>query len=141
MKVSDVMTFGVASVSPDTVLADAARTLLDHRISSMPVVDTDGMIVGIITEGDLLRKVVQRPKQPAGSHSEPVELGEFLSSIRVEQVMTSQVESVERDTPVEAAIELLIRKGVRALPVSLSGRVVGMFSRPDIIRFLLESSR
>lgn len=141
MKVSDVMTFGVASVSPDTLLANAARTLLDHRISSMPVVDTDGMLIGIITEGDVLREVAPRPRHPAGSHSEPVELREILSSTRVEQVMTSQVESVERDTSVENAIELLIRKNVRALPVCLSGQVVGMFSRPDIIRFLFEASR
>ena len=56
MKAGEVMTPGVATVRPDTTLSDAARTMIQFSISGLPVIDAAGKLVGIVTEGDLLRR-------------------------------------------------------------------------------------
>jgi CBS domain-containing protein len=131
VKVSDVMTFGVASVSPQTPVADAAQTLLDHRISGLPVVDAQRRLVGIITEGDIVRSIRDRGNAE--------DLASVLSSMRVDQAMTEAVRAIDGDAPVEEAIEMIRQSGLRAVPVTSAGQVVGMFSRPDMIRYLLEA--
>src|SRR3546814_128794 len=63
MKVADVMTNGAATVRPDASLAEAARIMVEHGISGLPVVDESGRLVGILTEGDFLRRADQdRPR-------------------------------------------------------------------------------
>jgi CBS domain-containing protein len=57
MKAADVMTHNVISVQPETTILQAAGLMLQHRISGLPVVDSDGQLVGIVTEGDFLRRV------------------------------------------------------------------------------------
>jgi CBS domain-containing protein len=56
MKVGNIMTTGAATVRPDASLAEAARIMVEHRISGLPVVDASGRLVGVITEGDFLRR-------------------------------------------------------------------------------------
>src|SRR5690554_245645 len=65
MQARDVMTRKVVSVAPDTPVEEIARTLLDHRISGVPVVDANGDVVGIVSEGDLMR----RPESETHRHS------------------------------------------------------------------------
>jgi CBS domain-containing protein len=56
MQAADIMTFGAASIRPDAPIEQAARLMLQHRISGLPVIDNNGALVGIVTEGDLLRR-------------------------------------------------------------------------------------
>lgn len=87
--------------------------------------------MGIITEGDIVRSIRDRGNAE--------DLASILSSMRVDQAMTEAVRAIDSDAPVEEAIEMIRQSGLRAVPVTSAGQVVGMFSRPDMIRYLLEA--
>ena len=95
MKANDVMTVDVVSVSPDHSVRHAARIMLDHRISGLPVVDDDGRLVGIVTEGDLMRRseLGAQALKPIGRHFATSEDGARAyvksHSWKVSDVMTS----------------------------------------------------
>src|SRR5713101_343154 len=101
MNVSDIMTSPVISVARETSIAEAARLLLEHRISGLPVVDAEGAVVGIVTEGDLLRRAETGTERRHARWLEyllsPGRLaGEYVdaNARRVAEVMTTKIVSV-----------------------------------------------
>src|SRR3954447_17475787 len=107
MKVSDIMTHPVITVTPETTVAEAAELMLGHRISGLPVVDAAGGVVGIVTEGDLLRRAETGPERRRARWLEfLVAPGRLASEYahahgrRVGEVMTDTVLSVAPDDPV-----------------------------------------
>jgi len=144
MLVKQVMNSPAITVLPSATLVEAARTMLDHRISGLPVVDLDGKLRGIITEGDFLRRTeidteTRRPRW----------LEYFLDTGRiadeythahgrkVEEVMQTNPITCRPDEPLESIVELMQRRHIKRLPVVENGRVVGVVSRADLVRALL----
>lgn len=146
MNVGEVMTAEVISVTPETTVAEAAELLLQHRISGLPVVAADGAVVGIVTEGDLLRRA------ETGTARRHARWLEFLISPgrlareyadahgrRVGEVMTRGVVTVAPQDPLDAAVRLMEHRGVKRLPVVAGGRLVGIISRANLVSALLHS--
>lgn len=141
MKAADVMTHKVVSVNPDAPVAEAVRLMLQDDISGLPVVDKLGRLVGIVTEGDFLRRtetgtVRQRPRWlsfllgPARLAQEYV----HTHGRKVAEVMTSDVFSVTELTPLREIVELLERRRIKHVPVTRDGTLVGIVSRANLLR-------
>ncbi|MCT8971525.1 CBS domain-containing protein [Microbaculum marinisediminis] len=144
MNAGDIMTLGAATVRVDASVSDAARLMLQFRISGLPVVDAAGTIVGMITEGDLL----SREELGTATHRRrwldilvgPETLAEdYVRSRgrRVEEVMTRPAVTITERTPVTEIVDLMEDKGIKRLPVVRDGKVVGIVSRANLLRRLI----
>jgi len=134
------MTMGAATVRPDASLTEAARLLIDHRISGLPVVSKEGELVGIITEHDFLRRDDgARPRwlDVLLSDASGQITARELQSRKVEDVMSRNPITVEVETPVETVLELMERRKVKRLPVVGNGKVVGIVSRADLLQAIM----
>ncbi len=141
MIAADIMTHPVLSVAPDAPLSQAIRLMTDHRVSGVPVVTEGGALVGILTEGDMLR----RP-ETCTEGEKPGWLLSFLlpgreadkyirtHSRRVSEVMTQEVLTVPATAPLSDVVHLMRRHHVKRLPVMQDGRMIGIVSRADIVR-------
>ncbi len=110
----DIMTRKVATIHPDASVQEAAQLLDQKRISGVPVVDTDGLIIGIITEADIISKVNRE-------------------GLRVVDIMSHDVIAVREETPVNEIASLLIERKIKRVPVVHNGKLVGIVSRADIV--------
>lgn len=140
-KVEEIMTSDVITVSPGTTIHRAAELLADHGISGLPVVDDQGAVVGILSEGDLI--VRQRPRPRPSFWRLFFEDGERLAreyqkatGTTVAEVMTTTLIIIRPDAPLEAAAALLDQHKIRRLPVMEEGRLVGIVSRGDLVKTL-----
>jgi CBS domain-containing protein len=143
MKAGDVMTTGAATVRPDASLGEAARIMLEHRISGLPVVDADGKLIGVITERDFLRRDDgERPRWIGVLLSEAS--GQItareLHDRRVEDAMSKDPVSVGVEAPVDEIIDLMERHGVKRIPVVADGHVVGIVSRANLLLALMRKA-
>src|SRR3546814_72072 len=115
MKVADVMSNGAATIRPDESLAEAARIMVEHRISGLPVVDASGRLVGIVTEGDFLRRAEDRPRWISVLLSNPDAhiTARQLHGRRVEEAMSLNPVTVDIEATVDEVVELMARHGVK----------------------------
>ncbi|MBI2215784.1 MAG: CBS domain-containing protein [Candidatus Rokubacteria bacterium] len=141
MKVESIMTSDVISVAPGASIEQAARLMVDHGISGLPVVDDTGALVGILTEGDLI--VRQKPRTALSWWEIFFTDAERLAreyqkamGTTVAEVMTRSVVCVRPDTPLEAAAALIHEHNIRRVPVVSGGALVGIVSRADLIKAL-----
>jgi predicted transcriptional regulator len=111
----------------------AVRLLDEHRITSMPVVDEEGRLVGVVSVADVLRDALPPDRR---THERLVELAAPPVHLVVTDVMTHLPMSVGPDDDLVDAVELMVDTQVKSLPVVSSGRVVGMVSRRDVIAVL-----
>ncbi|MDR3420627.1 MAG: CBS domain-containing protein [Xanthobacteraceae bacterium] len=148
MQVRDVMTRSVISITAGQTVLEAVRTMLQNRISGLPVVDAQGNLVGMVTEGDFLRRGEigterQRPKWlefllgPGRLASEYV----HTSGRKVEDVMTADPVTVSEDDSLETVVELMERKRIKRLPVVRNGKMVGIVSRANLMHALVSFAR
>jgi CBS domain-containing protein len=143
MKAADVMRTGVLTVAPEATIAEAIRLMLDKGISGLPVVDEAGALVGIVTEGDFLRRAElgtqrQRPRWLELLASPGRLAADYVQSHarQVAEVMSREVASVAEDTPLDEVVRLMERRRIKRLPVLRDGRLVGLVSRADLLRAL-----
>lgn len=143
MRASDVMCQSVVTVTPETAITDAVRIMLDRRISGLPVIDDAGAPVGMVTEGDLLRRVeLGTDRRFPGWRSWLVSSGrealEYARSHarRVSEIMTAPVTSVSLDTELTEIVALMESRRIKRIPVLEDGRVVGIVTRADLLRAL-----
>ncbi|HMF20520.1 MAG TPA: CBS domain-containing protein, partial [Pseudolabrys sp.] len=140
MRAADVMTVQPVSVSPDASILEAIRVMLQRRFSGLPVVDASGALVGIVTEGDLLRRTEtgtqrKRPRWiefligPGRLATEYV----HASGRKVREVMSQDVQAVTGDTPLEEIVRLMERHQIKRLPVVDSGKLVGIVTRANLL--------
>jgi CBS domain-containing protein len=148
MQVKYVMTRNVIAITADEPVLKAARLMLQNRISGLPVVDAAGKLVGIVTEGDFLRRGEigtqrQRPKWleflvgPGRMADEYV----HTSGRKVDEVMTPDPYTVTEDDALEAVVELMERHRVKRLPVMRDGQLVGIVSRANLMHALASLAR
>ena len=136
MKAGDVMTTGAATIRPDASLADAARLMVEHRISGLPVIDPQERLIGIITEGDFLWPE-QKPRLVGLLAEGATKVASELNSRRVEEIMTRDPVAIGPETALEEVVELMNRHKVKRLPVVTQGKVVGILSRANLMLALL----
>ena len=114
MKVKEIMTTRVITVTPDTPVPVIASLLRDNRISGVPVLDADGTVVGLISEYDLLAREGETARE----------------------VMTASVITVTEDTDVDDVRHLLVERRIRRVPVTSGPRLAGIVSRGDVVALL-----
>jgi CBS-domain-containing membrane protein len=148
MIASDVMTRNVISVSPDATIADAVELMLERGISGLLVVDTSGTLVGIVTEGDLLRRdelgtgrrrswwlrLIASPGRQAADFTR-------THGRKVADVMTHDVLSVNAKAPLSDIVAMMEEHRVKRVPVLDGDHVVGVVSRADLLRALSVAAR
>jgi CBS domain-containing protein len=139
----DVMTADLATISPKATVIEAAKLMLDQRVSGLPVVDDDGRLVGVISEGDLLRRVeIGTEAECSGAFFSSELARQFAKSYGqyVEDVMTAKVASVVANTPLVEIARLLQLMQLKRVPVTDGGKLVGIVSRADVLRVLVKSA-
>ena len=142
LRALDVMASDVAVISPKAFVIDAARLMLERRVSGLPVVDDRGQLVGVISEGDLLRRVeIGTEAECSGSFFSSEIAHDFRKSHgqHVEDVMTTKAASVLPNTPLAEIARLLQLMQLKRVPVTDHGKVVGVVSRTDVLRALVNS--
>jgi CBS domain-containing protein len=148
MKAKDVMTQPVVSIGPDAGVQDIARLLLTSRISAVPVVDDHSRVIGIVSEGDLMRRPESRTERHASWWLELLEGTEerartYLKShgLTARDVMTREVVTVAENTPLEKIATLLERNRIKRVPVLRGGKLVGIVSRANLLHGLAARGR
>lgn len=145
MQARDVMTTQVTTVHRDTPVPEIARLLLEHRISAVPVVDAEGRVEGIVSEGDLMRRHDTDTDGNSRSSwwlrlfetTETAAERYIRSHGRVAgEVMTRNVVAVDEDVPLSEIALLLEEKRIKRVPVIRDGRLVGIVSRANLLRAL-----
>jgi CBS domain-containing protein len=143
VKAGDLMTTGAATVGPDASLAEAARIMIENRISGLPVVDADGELIGMVTEHDFLRRESgHRPRWLDLLLSDSAEelTARALRDRRVEEVMSTNPVYVGAESPVEVVFQLMEGNGVKRVPVVSKGKVIGVVSRADLLRAMMRKA-
>jgi CBS domain-containing protein len=148
MKAADIMTGRVISVAPDASILECIRLMLQHRISGLPVIDAAGNLVGIVTEGDFLRRVESGTERKRPHWLEfitgPGRLAdEYVRSHgrKAAEVMTREPVTIMEDTPVDEVVRLMEEHRVKRLPVTHGAKVVGIVSRANLVRALAGVAR
>jgi CBS domain-containing protein len=148
MKVSDVMTKHVISISPETSVFVAIRLMLKHRISGLPVIDNHATLVGILSEGDFLRRAeieTERKRSlwldallgPADGAADYV----HSHGLAVKEVMTPDPITITENTKLDEVVRLMENRKVKRLPVLRDGKVIGIVTRANLMRALLSIHR
>ena len=142
------MTQKVISVGPDATAVRAVDLMLNHRISGLPVVDSNARIVGIITEGDFLWRAelgTQRRRSrwlefligPGRLASEYV----HTHGRKVSELMTPDPYTITEETPLEEVVQTMEKRRIKRLPVVRKGQLVGIVSRANLLQALATLSR
>jgi CBS domain-containing protein len=138
MNVRDVMTCDVATVLPTTSLKEVATILAERGISGLPVVDENGEVRGVVSEGDILFKErgPWEPKRtlPRLADSSRANADLKLRARTAGEAMTAPAKTIEPWRPVSAAAALMLDESINRLPVVERGRLVGILTRADLVR-------
>jgi CBS domain-containing protein len=141
MRAHQIMTRQVTTVSPDTTIVEAARTMLQNHISGLPVVDANSKLVGIVSEGDFVRRAEIGTQRKHGRWLRFL-LGPGSAAAdfvheqgrKVGEVMTLDPITVVEDMPLENIVELMEKNNVKRLPVMRGDRLVGIVSRANLLQ-------
>jgi CBS domain-containing protein len=143
MKASDVMTPNVVSVGMDTPVPDIATVMLERRISAVAVVDGEGRAVGVVSEGDLIRRPELETDKPRSRWlrfllSPDDEARDFVKThgLRARDVMSRPALGVAPDTPLAEIVDLMGKQRVKRVLVLVGGRLAGIVTRSDLLRAL-----
>jgi len=130
MRIKDVMTRNPVTADSETLVLDAQKLMKENNIRRLPIVDK-GKLVGIVTKHDLL----EASPSPATSLS-VFELNYLLAKMKVKEIMKKNPVTITPDTPFEEALRLGQEKKIGAFPVVENGKLVGITTESDIIRFV-----
>jgi len=143
MRIADVMTRRVASVAPDAGIRDALMLMLKNKFSGLPVIEAGGKLVGVVTEGDFLRRGETGTEKTSSPWYDAFfgtneSAGAYVRAhgLKVRDVMTREPVTVTEDTPLREAVDLMERRRIKRLPVLRGPKVVGIVSRADLLRAL-----
>jgi CBS domain-containing protein len=130
----------VVTVKPSSSVQEAAKILLARRISALPVVDNDGKLVGIVSEGDLIHRVEAETERPRSWWLQIVSGNGILATYakaharKVDDVMTREVVTAAPDMPLSEIALLLEEHGIKRVPIVETGQIVGIVSRANLIQ-------
>ena len=144
MKVNQIMTQSIITISEDTPLREAAKIMLRHRIGGLPVVDKEGKLTGILTESDF---TATERCVPFSLFRAPQLFGAWLGKdaedlyakagdIRAREVMSTKVITVNENDPIERVLELILKYDINRIPVLSEGKLAGIVARRDLLRVM-----
>ncbi|MGI9483414.1 MAG: CBS domain-containing protein [Hyphomicrobiales bacterium] len=143
MHARDVMTAPVVTATPDATVLEIAEKLLEHHISAVPIVNEDSAILGIVSEGDLIRRTElgsgkRRSWWLAALAGKALAAEEFIKShgMHARDIMTQDVLVADEDTPLWEIAEQLERCRIKRLPVVKDGKLSGIVSRANLLQAL-----
>jgi CBS domain-containing protein len=143
MLARDIMSSPVISVRPDATVMDAITLMLERKLSGLPVVDAEKQLVGIVSEGDFLRRFelgteVQRPRWIEFLRGPGRAAEEFARTHgrKVDEVMSTDVVSADAAAPLSDIVGLMQRKNVKRIPIVDEARIVGIITRADVLKAL-----
>jgi CBS domain-containing protein len=119
-QVKEIMTHRVVTISPDAPIREAIRLLLDHGVSGLPVVDGDRHLLGVISEIDIINLIYKAD----------------IDASRVREHMTRNILTLNADDSLDDAANIFCTQAIRRIPVVQDGRLIGILSRRDLIRFV-----
>lgn len=147
MRISDIMTSPVVGIAPTTSITEAARLMLVNRISGLPVVTVDHQIVGVVTEGDFLRRSElgtekKRPRWLQFVLNPGRQAAEYIHAHgrQVQDVMSPEPLTIAPEASLETAIETMLAHKIKRLLVVDQGQLAGIVSRADVMRAILAIS-
>jgi len=118
IKVGDIMTRQFVFVSPETSISECSKIMISKKVGSL-IVKTGQKLEGILTEGDIIRAIARTKN---------------LSGIKAKEVMTRKVYSIGPSEDIYSALEIMKKKEIRWLPVTVKGRVIGLLTIKDILK-------
>jgi len=144
MKAADIMVTNVVSVGPDASVREIASLMLERRISGVPVIDASGRVLGIVSEGDLIRRPELGTDKGATGWlsvflSEDERARDFIKThgLKAHEVMSHPAICVAPEAPLADVVRLLERHRVKRLPVVAHGKLTGLVTRADLLRALV----
>jgi len=148
MRAHQIMTKPVITVSPETTIVEAANIMLQKHVSGLPVVDSGGELVGIVSEGDFIRRSEIGTQRKRGRWLRFI-LGPGRSAAdfvqehgrRVAEVMTKDPLTITEDTAMAEIVELMEKNNVKRLPVVHDGKLVGIVSRANLLQAVASLAR
>ena len=148
MRAEDVMTREVIAIDPNATVLEAARVMLQHHISGLPVIDKEGKLVGVLSEGDFLRRRETKTERRRSRWLEflmgPGRMAAEYSHThgsKVSEVMTTDVQSVNETASLEDVVELMERKRIKRVPVLCGDQVVGIITRSNLMHAMVSMAR
>lgn len=133
MSVRDLMTEDVISIRANEDLLTARELMWDHDIRHLPVVDEDNELIGLLSHRDLLQ-VTEKAESSLPLSAQ----NDLLQSTRVEEMMVQEVATTEPDEDIRRAAQLMVENKFGCLPVVSGGRLAGIITESDFVRFLAE---
>ncbi len=145
MDIGHLMSRGVITIRPTATIDEAVRLMLDHSVSGLPVTDEAGKLVGIVTEGDFLRRSELHTERARPPRWVEVLIGpgrEAIDYIRaharkVSEVMTTDLQTLTPEASLQDAVSLMERAGVKRIPVVRRQKLIGIITRSDLLKALL----
>ena len=143
MKARDIMVSPVVTITPHSTIKDAAKTLLSHHISALPVVDSQGKLVGIISEGDLFRRAETGTERRRSWWLEALSSADAIAADyvkaharKVEDVMSRHVITASPEAALHEIAALLETHAIKRVPICENGQLVGIVSRANLVQAL-----
>jgi CBS domain-containing protein len=148
MRAHQIMTRPVITATPETAVVDAANTMLQKHVSGLPVVDAKGKLVGIVSEGDFLRRSEIGTQRKRGKFLKFI-LGPGRAATdfvhehgrKVVEIMTAEPLTITEDTQLEEIVELMEKNGIKRLPVVRGDKLVGIVSRSNLLQAVASLAR
>jgi CBS domain-containing protein len=148
MRAHQIMTRPVITVTPETTIVEAASTMLQRHVSGLPVVDASGKLVGIVSEGDFIRRSEIGTQRKRGRWLRLI-LGPGKSATdfvrehgsKVAEIMTPEPLTITEDTALEEIVQLMEKNNVKRMPVMRGEKVVGIVSRANLLQAVASLAR
>ena len=148
MRAHQIMTRPVITVTAETTIVEAANTMLQRHVSGLPVTDAAGKLVGIISEGDFIRRSEIGTQRKRGRFLKFI-LGPGQAATdfvhehgrKVAEIMTPQPLTITEDTALEKIVELMEKNNVKRLPVMRGDKIVGIVSRANLLQAVASLTR
>ncbi len=147
LKVKDIMTRELITVSPETEVVHATKLLLENRINGVPVIDETGKLVGILCQSDLIAQQKKLPIPsfftildgliPMTSMKQIEKQVQKITATTVAQAMTKNPVTVQPDTDIEEVAALMVDNNFHTIPVMDKGKLVGIVGKEDILKTLM----
>jgi CBS domain-containing protein len=148
MRAHQIMTRPVITVTPETTIVEAANTMLQRHISGLPVVDAAGKLLGIISEGDFIRRSEIGTQRKRGRFLTFIlgagkEATDFVREHgrKIAEIMTPEPLTINEDTGLEEIVELMEKNNVKRLPVVRGDKLVGIVSRANLVQAVASLAR
>ncbi len=143
------MTRDILTVGPEETVTDVARKMAERSVSAVPVVDEEGVLLGMLSEGDLLRHYGADHQRKRAWFIEQLAEGqklsrEFLDSIRIDMVhakslMVSPVVTAPPETPLSHIVDLMLTHKIKRVAIVSEGKLVGLVSRADLVKRMIHA--